>query len=91
MKSAVAKRSIVFAGRKTSVSLEDVFWAGLKEIAEERHITLGSLVEEIDVTRWPHSNLSSALRTHVVDYYKQKSVGGDAAIVPAPSDEERVV
>ena len=33
MKSPVVKRSIVIAGHKTSVSLEDAFWKGLKEIA----------------------------------------------------------
>jgi len=32
MKSLVVKRSIVAAGHKTSVSLEDAFWDGLKEI-----------------------------------------------------------
>ena len=34
MKSPVVKRSIVIAGHKTSVSLEDAFWKGLKEIAK---------------------------------------------------------
>ena len=33
MKSPVVKRSIVIAGHKTSVSLEDAFWDALKEIA----------------------------------------------------------
>ena len=33
MKSPVVKRSIVIAGHKTSVSLEDAFWRGLKDIA----------------------------------------------------------
>ncbi len=36
MQSAVLKRSIAVAGHKTSVSLEDAFWNGLKEIAAER-------------------------------------------------------
>ena len=44
MKSPVVKRSIVIAGHKTSVSLEDAFWTGLKEIAAERHITLSDMV-----------------------------------------------
>jgi predicted DNA-binding ribbon-helix-helix protein len=34
--SAVLKRSIVIAGHKTSVSIEDAFWDSLKEIADER-------------------------------------------------------
>ena len=33
MKSPIVKRSIVIAGHKTSVSLEDAFWEGLKEVA----------------------------------------------------------
>jgi hypothetical protein len=40
MKSLVVKRSIVAAGHKTSISLEDAFWDGLKEIARGRSITL---------------------------------------------------
>ena len=31
MKSQVVKRSIVIDGHKTSVSLEDAFWAGLRK------------------------------------------------------------
>jgi len=33
MKSTVIKRSVVINGHKTSVSVEDHFWAALKEIA----------------------------------------------------------
>ncbi len=58
MKSEVVKRSIVIAGHKTSVSLEDAFWAGLKEIANGRETTLSDLVATIDTHR-PHGNLSS--------------------------------
>jgi predicted DNA-binding ribbon-helix-helix protein len=54
-------RSIVIAGHKTSVSLEDAFWKGLKEIAVERNKTLSDVVAEIDTGR-PHGNLSSAIR-----------------------------
>jgi len=59
MKSSVVKRTIVIAGRKTSVSLEDAFWRSLKEIAHERDETLSGLVAKIDRDR-QHSNLSSA-------------------------------
>ena len=34
MQSTVVKRSVAIAGHKTSVSLEDAFWRGLKEIAK---------------------------------------------------------
>ena len=38
MKSKVLKRSVIIAGHKTSVSLEDAFWNSLKEIAAERNV-----------------------------------------------------
>jgi predicted DNA-binding ribbon-helix-helix protein len=69
MQSAVHKRSIVVAGHKTSVSLEDAFWNGLKEIGGERHMTLSDLVAAIDAQR-QHSNLSSAIRLFVLDFYR---------------------
>jgi predicted DNA-binding ribbon-helix-helix protein len=69
MKSPVVKRSIVIAGHKTSVSLEDAFWQGLKEIAGERDVTLSELVATIDSER-RHGNLSSAIRLFVLDRYR---------------------
>ena len=51
VKSSVSKRSIIIAGHKTSVSIEDAFWNGLKEIAVERDMTLGELVRTIDANR----------------------------------------
>ena len=69
MKSPVVKRSIVLAGHKTSVSLEDAFWKGLKEIAGGRHMTLSDLVGAIDAQR-QHGNLSSALRLFVLNHYR---------------------
>jgi predicted DNA-binding ribbon-helix-helix protein len=71
MKSPVVKRSIVIAGHKTSVSLEDAFWTGLKEIAGGRDMTLSDLVASIDTDR-RHGNLSSAIRLFVLDYYRQR-------------------
>lgn len=72
MKSPVVKRSIVIAGHKTSVSLEDAFWKGLKEIADQRNVTLSDLVASIDSQR-RHGNLSSAIRLFVLDYYRSAS------------------
>ena len=69
MKSQVVKRSVVVAGHKTSVSLEDAFWIGLKEISGERHVTLSELVAAIDSQR-QHGNLSSAIRLFVLDFHR---------------------
>jgi predicted DNA-binding ribbon-helix-helix protein len=74
MKSPVVKRSIVIAGHKTSVSLEDAFWDALKEIAAQRKATLSDLVASIDSTR-AQGNLSSAIRLFVLDYFRSASGG----------------
>ena len=66
MKSLIVKRSIVIAGHKTSVSLEGPFWSGLTEIAHGEHVTLSSMVGDIDEKRH-HGNLSSAIRLFVLD------------------------
>ena len=71
MKSPVVKRSIVIAGHKTSVSLEDAFWKSLKEIAGSRDVTLSDLVASIDSER-RHGNLSSAIRLFVLDHYRKQ-------------------
>ena len=75
MKSTVVKRSIVVAGHKTSVSLEDAFWKGLKDIAKARRVTLSDLVGGIDTDR-EHGNLSSALRLFVLDHYQKHGASG---------------
>ena len=69
MKSSVIKRSIVIAGRKTSVSLEDAFWQTFKEIAALRRMALSELAEAIDAER-RSNNLSSAIRLFVLDFYR---------------------
>ena len=72
MKSPVVKHSVLLAGRKSSVSLEDEFWTTLKEIAGDRRVTMSELVSGIDKQR-QHGNLSSALRLFVLDYYRGKA------------------
>jgi predicted DNA-binding ribbon-helix-helix protein len=69
MKSPVAKRSIIVGGHKTSVSLEEPFWSGMKEISSARSTTLSELVSAIDKDR-QQGNLSSAIRLFVLDHYK---------------------
>src|SRR4249919_2337276 len=66
MKSLVVKRSVMIDGHKTSVSLEDQFWSGLKEIAHSEGATLPALLAKIDGKR-ERGNLSSAIRLFVLD------------------------
>jgi len=69
MKSLVVKRSIIIAGHKTSVSLEEPFWSGLKEIAAKRDASLSEVVATIDRDR-ELANLSSAIRLFVLGFYR---------------------
>jgi predicted DNA-binding ribbon-helix-helix protein len=67
--TAIVKRSIVIAGHKTSISLEDAFWRSLKDIAAARRTSVADLIASIDKGR-AGGNLSSAIRLHVLDYYR---------------------
>jgi predicted DNA-binding ribbon-helix-helix protein len=71
VRSLVLKRSLVIAGRNTSVSIEEEFWKSVKEIAGERNMTVTELVGEIDVNR-QHANLSSAIRLFVIGVYRDQ-------------------
>ena len=71
MESLVVRRSIVIAGRKTGISLEDAFWNGLREIAHGRKETVSQLVASIDANR-KAGNLSSVIRVFVLDFYRSQ-------------------
>ena len=63
----ISKRSVSIAGHRTSVSLEEAFWAGLKEIAEARDMPIARLIASIDSGRT--TNLSSAIRVFVLHHF----------------------
>jgi predicted DNA-binding ribbon-helix-helix protein len=72
MKSLILKRSIIIAGQKTSVSLEDEFWQGLKQIAAGLDMPMADLVHQIGRQR-EYGNLSSALRLFVLEHYLSRA------------------
>jgi len=74
MQSTIAKRSIIVAGHQTSVSLEDAFWNGLKEIGKLHNRTLSELVGDINDRR-QRGNLSSAIRLFVLDQFRARPAG----------------
>jgi predicted DNA-binding ribbon-helix-helix protein len=79
MKSRIVKRSIMIAGHRTSVSIEEAFWQALKGIALSRTTTLCELVASIDSGR-EHGNLSSAIRLFVLDHFRTRiGQGGNSA------------
>jgi predicted DNA-binding ribbon-helix-helix protein len=62
----VVKRSLVIAGHRTSISLEDAFWRRLRRIAAERGLSLNRVAAMIDASR-AGANLSSAIRVFVLE------------------------
>ena len=60
------KHSLVIAGHRTSISLEDAFWFALRDIARARAIPIARLAAEIDAKRG-EANLSSAIRVFVLN------------------------
>jgi predicted DNA-binding ribbon-helix-helix protein len=61
LSAGVVKRSLVIAGHRTSISLEEAFWSALKALAGSRAQSINALVAEIDANRGG-ANLSSAIR-----------------------------
>jgi predicted DNA-binding ribbon-helix-helix protein len=74
MKSPIVKRSIMIAGHRTSISLEDAFWRGLKEIAAKHEMSVQNVVAAVHGGRH-RGNLSSTLRLFVLEYYRADNRG----------------
>ena len=62
------KRSVVIAGHRTSISLENAFWDSLRTIAANQKVSVNQMVTDIDRRRT--GNLSSAIRTYVLQAFK---------------------
>ena len=69
MKSQIVKRSFVIAGQKKSISLEEVVWRSLKEIATYRGVTMLALLTNIGEYQ---GNLSSTIRLFVLSFYREQ-------------------
>lgn len=70
------KRSLTLKGHRTSVSLEDPFWQAFKDIAEARGLALNALAAEIDTERDFETGLATAIRLHVLAYYRDQASSG---------------
>ncbi len=64
------KRSLTLRGHRTSVSLEPAFWEAFREIAAAEGRALNALAAEIDAARDPRTGLATAMRLHVLAWYR---------------------
>ena len=69
----IRKRSVSLSGHKTSFSLEDEFWEELRSLSAGEGKSVASLLIEIDKSRTPDTNLSSAIRIHVLKTLKSRN------------------
>jgi predicted DNA-binding ribbon-helix-helix protein len=67
------KRSLTLRGHRTSVSLEEPFWQAFRAIAAAEGKPLNALAAEIDAARDPATGLASAIRLHVLDWYRARA------------------
>lgn len=79
MKTVVCKRSVIIAGHKTSISLEEAFWQEVRIIADARRMTVSALLREIDKAR-RSPNLSSAVRVYVLAHVRARADATPAAV-----------
>lgn len=64
------KRSLTLKGHRTSVTLEDEFWAAFREIAAKQGRPINDLAAEIDAARKGDIGLASAIRVWVLAQYR---------------------
>jgi len=76
MTNARNKRSLTIARHRTSISLEEPFWAALTELARAQGKSVAGLVGEIDKRRTEKSgaatSLSAAIRLYVLEKTQAK-------------------
>lgn len=70
--SRPVKRSLTLGGHRTSVTLEDEFWAAFRDIAEARDMGINALAAEIDAARGIETGLATAIRIYILGYYRSK-------------------
>ena len=67
-----AKHSLTLKGHRTSVTLETEFWLAFREIAEARGLGVNALAAEIDAARGADCGLATAIRLHVLAYFRAR-------------------
>lgn len=72
MSGRPVKHSVTLKGHRTSVSLEDEFWAEFRALAAEKGMPINALVAEIDAARGLDLGLASAIRLYVLRALKDR-------------------
>lgn len=60
------KISVSLSGHQTSISLEPEFITELQRIAKDKNTSVSAIISNIDASRKPNENLSSAIRVWIL-------------------------
>ena len=72
MSGRPVKHSVTLKGHRTSISLEDEFWAEFRVLADQKNMPINALVAEIDAERGIEIGLASAIRLYVLRAFKAR-------------------
>ncbi len=67
------KHSLTLRGHRTSVTLERPFWDAFREIARAENRPINDLAAEIDAARGLDCGLASAIRLHVLAWFRARA------------------
>ena len=67
------KISVSLSGHQTSISLEPEFISELKKKKKTQNKSIASIISELDKTRTPNQNLSSAIRVWILKNIKRNN------------------
>jgi predicted DNA-binding ribbon-helix-helix protein len=62
-------KTILIYGRKSTMRLDPIMWQALGDIASRFGISVGQLIEQIDLARRPGEGLTQRVRVYIVEYY----------------------
>lgn len=68
------KISVSLSGHQTSISLEPEFIDALRDIAHTKKTSVAAIISNIDATRKIGTNLSSAIRIWILDYFRRATL-----------------
>jgi predicted DNA-binding ribbon-helix-helix protein len=62
-------RTILVAGRRTTVRLEDALWEALEDIADRKDVSRNELITEIS-NKQDLRGLTTSIRIYIVEFYR---------------------
>src|ERR1700733_2829658 len=69
LRTTLINRNVTVAGHRTSIRLEPLMWAALRQICEREQATINEIVTAIDRKR-DESSLTAAIRVYLLCYFQ---------------------